>query len=141
MLDSISSYRLGRVAVEVAAGAWLVACSPPAGAGPAAAPMPTAQLASGAGSERLFIQAGCGGCHTLDGVPGATGIAGPNLTNVTLRPTLAGDVVPMTRETMITWLLEPTALKPDARMPSVGLTPQEASDLAAFLFGQPATHR
>jgi len=104
-------------------------------------PAPTVAAPGLTESERLFIQAGCGGCHTLAGVPGATGIAGPNLTNVTLRPTLAGDSVPMTRESLTRWLLYPTAVKSDARMPSVGLTPQEATDLAAFLFDQPSTRR
>jgi len=139
MLDSISSYRLGRVAVELAAGAWLVACSAPAR--PVAMPAPTVAAPGLAESERLFIQAGCGGCHTLAGVPGATVIAGPNLTNVTVRPTLAGDSAPMTRESLTRWLLDPTAVKPDARMPSVGLTLQEATDLAAYLFGQSGARR
>src|SRR5437764_4347307 len=36
--------------------------------------------------RRLVMDKGCGGCHTVGGVPGATGVAGPNLTNVALRP-------------------------------------------------------
>jgi len=87
--------------------------------------------------EQLLLTKGCSGCHTLAGVPGATGVAGPNLTNVVLRPTLAGDQIPMTPENMTRWLLDPHALKPDATMPNVGLSPQEAQDLTAFLFSQP----
>jgi cytochrome c2 len=87
--------------------------------------------------RRLFVTAGCAGCHTLRGVPTASGVAGPNLTNVVLRPTLAGEVIPMSPDTMVAWLLEPSALKPETTMPDVGLTAEEAVDLTAFLYSQP----
>jgi cytochrome c1 len=67
----------------------------------------------------------------------ATGVAGPNLSNVALRPTLAGETIPMTPATLAAFLLEPAAVKPGSPMPSVGLTDQEARDLAAFLYSQP----
>jgi cytochrome c1 len=86
--------------------------------------------------RRLFVAAGCAGCHTLQGLP-ATGVAGPNLTNVVLRPTLAGEMIPMTPESLTRFLLEPAALKPGSPMPNVGLTEPEARDLAAFLYSQP----
>ena len=88
-------------------------------------------------AAQLFLDSGCGGCHTLDGVAGATGIAGPNLTNVALRPTLAGNSVPKSQPTMVRWLLDPAAVKPGATMPRVGLTQQQAEQIAAFLFAQP----
>jgi cytochrome c1 len=87
--------------------------------------------------RQLFLAAGCGGCHTLYGLPDATGVAGPNLTNVTLRPTLAGETLPMSPDSLSRWLVDPPALKPDARMPRLGLTPQQAQDLTAFLYSQP----
>ena len=87
--------------------------------------------------QQLVMTRGCGGCHTVSGVPGANGVAGPNLTNVVLRPTLAGDRLPMSPEMMTRWLLDPHALKPDTSMPNVGLSQQEAQDLTAFLFSQP----
>jgi cytochrome c1 len=87
--------------------------------------------------QRLLIDKGCGGCHTVAGVPGASGVAGPNLTNIGLRPTLAGASIPNSPQTMTAWLMDPSALKPDARMPNTGLTQQEAQDLTAFLFSQP----
>jgi cytochrome c1 len=73
------------------------------------------------------------------GVPDANGTAGPNLTNVTLRPTLAGDSIPASPATLVRWLLDPQSVKPGATMPSVGLTTQQAQDLAAFLYSQPYT--
>jgi cytochrome c len=87
--------------------------------------------------RQLFGAKGCGGCHTLDGLPGAAGVAGPNLTNVTLRPTLAGETLPMAPDSLARWLLDPPALKPGTLMPRLGLSPQEAQDLTAFLYSQP----
>jgi cytochrome c1 len=104
-------------------------------------PTPAPGIASGdpATGQRLFVEAGCGGCHTLHGLPGAIGISGPNLTNVGLRPTLAGEAVANTPQSMVAWLLDPPAVKPGATMPRVGLTERQAQDVAAFLFSQPYT--
>ena len=85
----------------------------------------------------IIQPAGCGTCHTIRGVPGATGIVGPNLTNVGLRPTLAGDTLSNTPENMVRWILDPPATKPGALMPKLGVTDAQARDLAAFLFSQP----
>ena len=87
--------------------------------------------------RQLFVSAGCAGCHTLNNLPGASGVAGPNLTNVVLRPTLAGETIPLTPDTLTRFLLDPSAVKPGSTMPSVGLTESEARDLAAFLYSQP----
>ena len=94
-----------------------------------------------ANGRRLFVSAGCGGCHTLRGVPEATGVAGPNLTNVVLRPTLAGETIPLSPETLTRFLMEPGAVKPGSAMPSVGLTEAEARDVAAFLYSGPYNPR
>ena len=87
--------------------------------------------------RRLIQQKGCGGCHTVSGVAGATGVAGPNLTNIALRPTLAGDRIPNSADMLQRWLLDPSSLKPGTTMPNVGLSDQEARDLVAFLESQP----
>jgi cytochrome c len=85
----------------------------------------------------LITQKGCGGCHTVGGIPGATGATGPNLTNVALRPTLAGETIPNSPDMLRQWLLDPPAVKPGTTMPKLGLTDQEARDLVAFLESQP----
>jgi cytochrome c len=95
--------------------------------------------------RRAFLATGCGGCHTLtdavypDGGGGASGLAGPILSNVVLRPTLAGETIPMSPETLTRWLLEPAAVKPGTAMPSVGLDEQQARDLTAYLYSLPRT--
>ena len=87
--------------------------------------------------RRLIQEKGCGGCHTLSGVPGATGVAGPNLTNIALRPTLAGESIPNSPEMLQRWLMNPAAIKPGTAMPNLGLSDQDARDLVAFLESQP----
>lgn len=87
--------------------------------------------------RRLIQERGCGGCHTVSGVPGATGVAGPNLTNIALRPTLAGDTIPNSPQMLERWLLDPPSLKPGTTMPKLGLSQDDARDLVAFLESQP----
>ena len=86
---------------------------------------------------RIVTPAGCASCHTIRGVPGATGIVGPNLTNVVLRPTLAGETIPNNADNLVRWIMNPPALKPGALMPNLGVSDQDARDLAAFLASQP----
>lgn len=136
----------------VLAASLLSACSP--GVTPPGQPTPTPALqppqaapriltpAPGAPGdpntgEKLIAQKGCGGCHTISGVQGATGVAGPNLTNIVLRPTIAGESIPNSPDTLMQWLLDPPSMKPGTTMPKLGLTEQEARDLVAFLESQP----
>ncbi len=86
---------------------------------------------------RIVTPAGCASCHTIRGVPGATGIVGPNLTNVVLRPTLAGDTIPNNPANLVRWIMDPPGLKQGALMPNLGVSEQDARDLAAFLESQP----
>jgi cytochrome c oxidase subunit 2 len=87
--------------------------------------------------RRLFVSTGCGGCHTVRGVPAATGVSGPNLTNVVLRPTLAGETLAMSPETLAGFLLDPAGIKPGSPMLNVGLTSEQALHITAFLYSQP----
>jgi len=140
---------LNRRSLALAAAALLLAgCSAVAAApqptprAPSEPPLPALTPAPDVPGDpeegrRLFLASGCGGCHTLDGLRGATGVAGPNLTNVALRPTLAGERLPNTPENLARWIRDPPALKPDTPMPKLGLTDAQARDLAAFLESQP----
>lgn len=85
----------------------------------------------------IFIAKGCGGCHTLMAVPGAVGVAGPKLDNVTVRETIAGSQIPNTPANMVRWLMDPASLKPGTAMPNLGLTQSQAQDLAALLYALP----
>jgi cytochrome c len=85
----------------------------------------------------LFTARGCVACHTVLRLPNASGAIGPNLTNMTLRPTLAGDQIQMTPENLARWIVNPPAMKADTKMPVLGVTDQDARDLAAFLYSLP----
>lgn len=85
----------------------------------------------------LFTSKGCGACHTVLRIPNANGAAGPNLTNMVLRPTIAGDQIQTTPENLARWIVNPPALKSTTQMPILGITDQEARDLAAFLYSLP----
>jgi cytochrome c2 len=76
----------------------------------------------------------CVGCHTIPGIPGATGTVGPNLAGVAGRPRIAGGAVPNSGpDDLKKWILNPPALKPGTAMPNVGLTDDEATQIVAFL--------
>ena len=75
----------------------------------------------------------CGVCHVIPGVRGARGVVGPPLTGFALRSYIGGRV-PNTPQNLVAWVLEPSALAPGTAMPAVGLDPQQARDVAAYLY-------
>jgi cytochrome c oxidase subunit 2 len=91
--------------------------------------------APGAGSEAagedLFVTR-CGACHTVRGT-GAGGVAGPDLTHLMSRATLAAGTVPNTVSGLDGWIANPQALKPGARMPATELSGPELGQLTAYL--------
>ena len=83
---------------------------------------------------QIIAQKPCVGCHTIPGVPGATGTVGPNLGGVASRTKIAGGAVPNTGpDDLKKWILNPPALKPGTLMPNVGLTDDEATKIVAYL--------
>jgi cytochrome c2 len=86
---------------------------------------------------KLFTQRGCVACHTVLRMENATGAIGPNLTNMSLRPTIAGEQIQNTPDNMARWIVNPPAMKPGTQMPVLGVSDQEARDLTAFLYSLP----
>jgi cytochrome c oxidase subunit 2 len=84
-----------------------------------------------ASGEELFVER-CGACHTVRGVA-AGGVAGPDLTHLMSRATLAAGTVPNTVSGLEGWIANPQALKPGARMPPSNLSGPELGQLAAYL--------
>ena len=82
--------------------------------------------------KQLIAQYGCQACHAIPGVPGPRGAIGPRLEHVASRPTI-GNKVPNTVENMTKWLQNPQAFDPANTMPNLGVTPEDARDLSAFL--------
>ena len=95
---------------------------------PAATPATGTQAADGL---TLFGSKGCSGCHTVEGV--STGKVGPNLTHVYGRTAFAGDTFDMTPDNLRMWLHDPPGVKPGAKMPNLGLSSAEITNLVAYL--------
>jgi cytochrome c1 len=74
----------------------------------------------------------CGKCHMIPGISGADGLVGPPLIHLARRTYLAGEV-PNVPQNLMHWIEMPTALKPKTYMPDLGLTAQQAKDVAAYL--------
>ena len=75
-------------------------------------------------AQAVFLGSACARCHAVRGTP-AGGNAGPDLTHVASRRTLAAGVLPNTPGHLGGWIANPQALKPGSRMPRVPLTPDE----------------
>ncbi|MQA29816.1 MAG: cytochrome c oxidase subunit II [Luteitalea sp.] len=98
---------------------------------PAQAPA-TSQAARGG---ELFLENGCGACHTIRGTP-AAGVIGPDLTHVGSRMSLAAATLPNEMAHMVNWIAEPERAKPAAHMPAFGmLGAEQLHALAAYLIG------
>jgi cytochrome c oxidase subunit 2 len=96
-----------------------------------AAPPAGAQAAEG---RRLFESAGCGACHTVRGTA-AGGTAGPDLTHVGSRRTLAAATVDNTRPNLARFIADPQGVKPGTRMPPMPLGPEELDAVVAYVEG------
>lgn len=93
---------------------------------------PTPQSGGGDGA-RLFHSSGCGACHRIAGTA-ANGLAGPDLTHVGSRRTLGAGILPNNRGTLMGWISNSQAIKPNNRMPPYGmLSGPELTALAAYL--------
>jgi cytochrome c len=82
----------------------------------------------------LIGEYGCGSCHAIAGVRGADGLVGPSLSGFGARRTIAGRL-PNTPENLVRWILDPQRVKRGDAMPDVGLSNDQARDVAAFLDG------
>ncbi|MCL4559937.1 MAG: cytochrome c oxidase subunit II [Chloroflexi bacterium] len=87
--------------------------------------------AAGAGAK-LFTELTCAQCHTIAGTT-AKGTVGPNLTYVSTRETIAAGAAENTQANLEIWIDNPQVIKPGVHMPSLGLSANQISDLAAFL--------
>ncbi|MDB5818013.1 MAG: hypothetical protein JWQ11_1653, partial [Rhizobacter sp.] len=74
----------------------------------------------------------CAQCHVVRGTP-ALGRAGPDLTHVGVRRSIAAGTLPMSRGALQGWIVQPQALKPGTLMPPVALEPADADAAARYL--------
>jgi mono/diheme cytochrome c family protein/cytochrome c2 len=94
---------------------------------------------------RVILQRGCGSCHVIPNIPGASGTIGPSLgANPAATPPLpvigqrnpiAGGAVPNTSQAdLARWIMDPQVLKPGTAMPDLGLSEEESAAAAAYLY-------
>jgi cytochrome c len=76
---------------------------------------------------------GCGSCHTIEGVPGATAGIGPALGNLAHRGAIAGDLE-NTPDNLVRWIRHPQAIEPGTLTPEMDVTERDARDIAAYLY-------
>lgn len=92
-------------------------------------------LAEGPAGERLLVEYQCGACHRIDGVSGATGTRGPSLVAFGRRSYIAGRV-PNSGPLLARWIEAPQTLVPGTAMPALGVPPERARLMAAWLHGR-----
>lgn len=83
--------------------------------------------------RRLITDYGCGACHTIPGIRHATGRVGPKLEDFVDQMYIAG-VLANTPENLNRWLQHPTEVNPLTAMPEMGVSEEEARDMAAYLY-------
>ena len=80
----------------------------------------------------LMIQYGCPTCHVIPHVPGAVGKVGPSLDDLAQRSYVAG-TLQNTPQNLVRWIQHPQKIDPETAMPEMGVTPADATRIAAFL--------
>jgi cytochrome c len=75
---------------------------------------------------------GCAACHTIDGIS-SEAMVGPPLTRMAARSYLAGSMQ-NNAANLIRFIHHPRAVHNDTAMPEMGLSEQDARDIAAYLY-------
>jgi cytochrome c len=86
----------------------------------------------GGRGRELVQQYQCGTCHRIPGVNAANGAIAVTLESFGVRSYIAGHV-PNTDENLARWLINPAAIVPGTLMSNMGVTPDDARDIAAYL--------
>ena len=95
-----------------------------------------AQAATGGSAKRgmaAIARYGCGSCHVIPGIGEAVGRAGPPLTGIGDRIYIAG-VLQNTPDNLVKWIENPHGVDEKTVMPNLGVTHQDAIDIAGYLY-------
>jgi len=101
------------------------ACGPAAGAA-------LVQAGDAARGARALYQYACSACHTIPGITGSSPNVGPPLTGIAGRSLIAGKLA-NTQDNMVRWLRHTHEVDPLTAMPEMGVSEQDARDIAAYL--------
>jgi mono/diheme cytochrome c family protein len=100
---------------------------------PAAVQVREVTLGDPDSGRRALQQYLCATCHQIPGIVGANRHVGPPLMGIATRTYIAG-VLPNTPGNMVHWIQHPTRVDPLSAMPDLGVTEQDARDIAAYLY-------
>ncbi len=115
-----------RAALAAAAAGLLSGCSL---AGQPLAPPAAGDVERG---RRLLGQYQCGSCHAIPEVPASRGQVAAPLDAFGRRSYIAGRLT-NAPGTLARWIESPQSLVPGTLMPSMGVSPADARDMAAYL--------
>ncbi len=81
---------------------------------------------------QVFSEQRCASCHRIAGTA-AQGVAGPDLTHLASRRTLAAGTLPNTRGNLGGWIVDAPSLKPGTQMPPSPMPPADLHALLAYM--------
>lgn len=82
--------------------------------------------------QEIFLTGSCVMCHSIRGTP-AGSHAGPDLTHLASRRTIAAGTLPNVRGALAGWIVDPQQVKPGTKMPPNRLTPDDLNALLAYM--------
>jgi cytochrome c len=112
--------------------AVFVACTN-AGSNPASDAQQIRALGDPAKGRDLIVAVGCGSCHVVPGIVEANGTVGPPLDHMARRQYVAG-MLRNTPDNLVHWIRDPQSVVPGNAMPDMGLSQEEAQQIAAYLY-------
>ncbi len=93
---------------------------------------PPATMGSPDLGKEAIPRYGCGSCHTIPGVKGADALVGPPLTAFSKRAFIAGQLA-NSEPNLVRWIRDPQSVEPGTAMPNLGVTKEDAENIAAYL--------
>lgn len=81
----------------------------------------------------VLVSYGCIGCHTIPGIRDAKGRVGPRLTDLSNQVYIGG-VLANNPENLVHWIIAPQSFAPGTAMPNLGVTLEDAKDMAEYLY-------
>jgi cytochrome c oxidase subunit II len=82
--------------------------------------------------REVFMTGTCAMCHSIEGTT-AGSHAGPDLTHLASRRTIAAGTLPNTRGNLAGWIVDPQRIKPGVKMPPNQLRPNDLDALLTYL--------
>ena len=82
--------------------------------------------------QQVFMKNSCALCHNIEGTL-AGSHAGPDLTHLASRRTIAAGTLRNTRGNLAGWIVDPQRIKPGANMPPNQLSPSDLEALLTYL--------